>query len=320
MKLSDKNVIFIQGSTAIGKSNLALSLAQKLNGVIVNCDSIQCYKGLYIGSAQPLLEDKQLVPHFLYDFVDVNQDITAGIFRKNFFEALKQIKNKYVFVVGGTGFYFQAIEKGMYPVDPSDEGLIFKLENQIKLEGSEKLWIELFDKDPETAKKISKNDHFRLMRAIEIVRTKGSISDLKKKFKENAEPFPYKLLKIGLLRSKREMLDAVSVRTKKMLRLGLVDEVKQILETANKTWAPLQSVGYREVMGCLSGQLNVGELEPQINLSTLKLIKKQITWFKRDYDINWFCPDERLNLSVLQLSKIYDLILNMSSGDDTASK
>jgi len=308
MGSEDKKIIFIQGSTAIGKSNLALSLAQKFNGAIVNCDSIQCYKHLYIGSAQPSVTEKQIAPHFLYDFVELNQEITAGVYRKLFFETIEQIQNNHVFVVGGTGFYFQAIEKGMYPTEPSDPSLMQDLEKQIRHEGSEKLWAELNTKDPETAKKISKNDHYRLMRAVEIMRTKGSVTEIKKKFEENVKPFPYKLLKIGLLRAKAEMQDVVSLRTKKMLQAGLIDEVKQVLKSADKTWSPLQSVGYKEVVSYLSGDLKVEELENKINLSTLKLIKKQVTWFKRDRDINWFNPDEHLALGEVQLSKIFEYI------------
>lgn len=311
MKYLEKKVIFIQGSTAVGKSSLALELAKKNNGAIINCDSIQCYKHLYIGSAQPTEHEKSIAPHYLYDFVTEKEEITAGNYRKVFFETIEQIEKEYIFVVGGTGFYFQAIERGMYPVEPSDTLFIRELENEIKAKGSAYLWMELNKCDPETAKTVSQNDHYRLTRAIEIIRKMGSLTEIKKRFYETAKPFPYKLLKIGLLRNKSEMQDIVATRTKNMIHSGLIEEVKQVLKIAQPTWAPLNSVGYKEVMSYLAGQILFEELEDKINLSTLKLIKKQITWFKRDKDVNWFYPDHQLILGEADMRKLNELLGNL---------
>lgn len=290
-------VVFVVGPTASGKSALAISLAEKFGGAIVNCDSIQLYQSVNVGSAKPSAEDFKRVPHFLFDIVKEGEEITAGEYRRLFFETLEDLKNKYpiVFVVGGTGFYFQAIEKGMFSVGAADAATQAQVESELSEEGGpEKLHRELSEKDPETAQKISVNDHYRLGRAVEILRTHGKPpSQVKKEFESQVEPFPYPLLKIGVKASREELTPNVLKRTQQMLGHGLIEEVRDLLVKGLENWAPLSSVGYMETVQLLKGILSSEkELEDLIVQNTHRLAKKQRTWFQRDPGIHWISMGE----------------------------
>lgn len=287
-------VVFVVGPTASGKSDLALSWAQKYNGAIINCDSIQVFKSLTIGSAKPSPEDFQKAPHYLFDYIDEGKETTAGEYSRDFFLLLDRIKDKYsvVFVVGGTGFYFQAIEKGMYPIGAANPETLKKIEDELKAGGALKLHEELTEKDPETSAKISINDHYRLARAVEMMRTHGkSVSQIKAEFEQSRNPFPYPLLKIGLKLSKEELLPRVQLRTEKMLQAGLIEEVQLLLQKGLGHWSPLQSVGYKETVEFLQGSnKDQKALKDQIVQNTMRLAKKQRTWFQRDVEIVWAQP------------------------------
>lgn len=300
-------VIFVVGTTASGKSELSLRLAQKFSGAIVNCDSIQVFKGLDIGSAKPSPQEFKTVPHFLFDFVETGKDITAGEYQRHFFECLEKIKDQFpvVFVVGGTGFYFQAIEKGMYSIGAADEIMKAQVEAELReTSGPERLHQELMRLDPASAEKISVNDHYRLGRAIEILRThKKPLSEIKKEFEAQAPKFPYPLLKLGLQINKEALLPKVEKRTGKMLESGLIDEVKSLLAQGLEAWAPLASVGYYETVMHLKkevGFLSMNELRDKIIQNTMRLAKKQRTWFRRDQDIHWLSLDSGDQNQVLE--------------------
>ncbi len=289
-------VVFVVGPTASGKSELALRLAEKFQGAIVNCDSIQLYQSLNIGSAKPSPEEFKRVPHFMFDVVPEGQEITAGWYQRNFFETLKQLEGKFsiVFVVGGTGFYFQAIEKGMYPIGAANPEIQKQVEAELEEEGgAERLFQELSTQDPVTAKKISPNDHYRIGRAVEMMRTHGrAVSEIKKEFDEAAEPFPYPLLKLGIKADREKLTPRVELRTRKMLDTGLLDEVRGMIAKGLREWSPLLSVGYKECLDFLEGRLtDEKQLFDLIVQNTLRLAKRQRTWFQRDTDIQWISPE-----------------------------
>lgn len=296
-------VVFVVGPTASGKSNLALQLAQEFKGAIINCDSIQLYQGLEIGSAMPSPQERQLVPHFLFDQFAKGEELTVGDYYRHFFAQMDVLKNKFpvVFVVGGTGFYFQAIEKGLFEIGAVNEATIAELEKQIELRGPSDLYQELLEKDPVSAKKISINDHYRLVRAIEILRTHGkSKSEVQKEFQENQKPFPFPLLKIGIQARREELEPLVEIRTQQMLDSGLVDEVKSLVDQGLRNWAPIDSIGYRECLQFLEGKITeVSELKSEIVKNTLKLAKKQRTWFQRDLQIHWLKRNELAEAKIL---------------------
>ncbi len=295
-------VVFVVGTTASGKSQkiyeLCLELSnQNQRSAIVNCDSIQTYESLVIGSAAPSEEEKKNVDHFLYNYVKKGKDLTAGEYRRNFFDCLDKVKAvyDYIFVVGGTGFYFQSIEKGMYPVSAVNQTLITELESQLETAaGAELLYAELVKKDPLAAQKISKNDHYRIARAVEMMRTHGkSVSQVVQEFEAQRQPFPFPLRKWGLFYEKENLLQRIQLRTEKMLAAGLLDEVRSRIEEGFVNWAPLNSVGYREakdfiISGKVENVANLSDLKKLISQSTAQLAKKQRTWFRRDQEIKWY--------------------------------
>jgi tRNA dimethylallyltransferase len=195
------------------------------------------------------------------------------------------------FVVGGTGFYFQAIEKGLYPVGAADPQMLAQVEKELESD-PERLYAELVARDPEAAQKISPNDHYRLARAIELMRSHGrTVTEIRREFESQEKEFPFALMKIGLKASRAELLPVVEKRTADMLARGWIAEVEGLLLRGLREWAPLSSVGYKEIADYLTGRSeaqNSSELEAMIVQSTLQLAKKQRTWFQRDTDIHWF--------------------------------
>jgi tRNA dimethylallyltransferase len=299
-----RKVIFIQGGTASGKSAWALKMAQKFSGAIVNCDSIQVYKDLDIGSAKPSVAERAMVPHFLYDFVNPPHEYTAGMYQRDFNKLLEEINEQYIFVVGGTGFYFQAIEKGMYPVRPVNEEILRQVQAEIKLsDGAAKLYQELQRQDPDYASKISVNDHYRIERAVVLLRTEGkTVTQIRSEF--SAKIFAHPLLKIGVQKPKDLWRSDVEKRTKQMLDSGLIEEVQSILERGLESWAPMSSVGYKEVVHYLRQGGSLPDLAAEISQNTMKLIKKQKTWFQRDSEINWYSAEQM----ALGLSKVEEFL------------
>lgn len=288
--------IFVVGPTATGKSQLALSIAQKFGGSIVNCDSIQFYNRLKIGSAGPSDEELQLVPHHLYGYVNPPQEVTAGQYLRDFhnlIETNKDLKSPLI-IVGGTGFYVQALEKGMYNVPQIQPELKQQIEDEIKEYGNEKAYKELIDFDPET--KIHINDAYRIGRALELKRAFNlKMSELKIQALLNDDsetkfklPFPF--IKIGVDVDREVLVSNIAKRTKKMLQAGFIDEVKALLDEGYSDWAPMNSVGYSEVKEFLAGRIAQADLEEMINQSTRQLTKKQKTWFKRDPETKWVNP------------------------------
>lgn len=288
---SQKPVIFVVGTTASGKSQWALDMAQELSGSIVNCDSIQLYKSLNIGAAKPSKEEMATVPHYLYDYVPEGATMTAGNYSRDFFSCVEKLpEGKPVFVVGGTGFYFQAIEKGMYPVRQTPVAIQQQIAEILKTEeGAAKLYAEFQKIDPDAAQKIHARDHYRLGRAMELIRAEGkSVTQIQKEFAESQAPFPYPLLKIGLRWDREVLRERVHLRTQKMLDAGLVAEVEALIERGLGEWSALQSVGYKEVLEYLRDGKSQEWLFENIVQNTMGLAKRQRTWFQRDNEIHWF--------------------------------
>jgi tRNA dimethylallyltransferase len=306
----NKPVVFVVGTTASGKSQWALDFAQKLSGSVVNCDSIQLYKSLDIGAAKPSAEEMSLVPHHLYDYVPEGATMTAGNYARDFFACMETLPiQKPAFVVGGTGFYFQAIEKGMYPVRQTPEHIQKEVASILKTEeGAKKLYEEFKSLDPEAALKIHPQDHYRLGRAMELIRAEGkTITQIQKEFTEKQEAFPFPLLKIGLRWEREVLRERVKLRTEKMLKAGLVAEVQQLIARGFGEWSALQSVGYKEVLEYLRESKTEKWLFDEIVQNTMGLAKKQRTWFQRDPDIQWFDGDSGYDEALLAVQKFLAL-------------
>ena len=286
------SLVFILGPTASGKTAWALQWAEQNSSCIINGDSIQAYKDLKIGSAKPSFKNQPSLTHYLFDEISAPQVWTAGDFRRKALEVLKkELPVKTVFVVGGSGFYIQALENGMYRAKVLDPKIMDRWKQTEKDKGLSCLYDLLKKQDPKTAEKISSKDRYRIFRSLSLIESEGkTISQIKKEFTEKKLPWPY--LKVALNIPKKELLKRVERRTQKMIKEGLIEEIEQLLDKGFQDWRPLNSVGYKEGRLYLEGKIKKEDLVSAIVSSTMSLAKKQKTWFKRDKSIKWFDFDK----------------------------
>lgn len=288
-----KPVIFFVGSTATGKSDLALALAKKHQSLLVNGDSLQFYKELNIGTAKPGRETMSSYPHYLFDDVSAPEVMTAGKYRDKAIELIEQHRaSQPVYIVGGSGFYIQAVDQGMYDVPRIPEEINKSLEDEFLEKPLSVFFTELKDKDPSYAQQISSEDKYRIFRAINLIRYLDKpMSKIKEEF--SSKPLIGPKLKIGLVLEKEKLRLKVKKRAQLMIETGLILEVKSLLEKGLESWPPLRSVGYKETVSHIKGEITEDELLEKIVTSTMQLAKKQKTWFKRDKEIQWFDPENQ---------------------------
>lgn len=290
-----KRIQFIVGATGTGKSALALSVIEDLHPTILNADSVQFYKRVQIGANKPSPQELEKCPHELFSRVDYPKEATASGYIEMAQEALQRHRKTNEFLlVGGSGFYIQALEKGMFDVAPISDEVLKKVK---EIEASGKLIEELQQLDSEAAASIHPNDHYRLQRALQIVLSEGrSLNEVRASTKKNQiSPLKgYKIRKLGLYFERDELRERVIARTQKMLAAGLMDEAEALLKETSKDWAPLKSIGYLECIECLEGRVSQADLPALIVKNTMALAKKQQTWFKRDPEIQWFHAHSQL--------------------------
>lgn len=283
--------LLIVGPTGTGKSLLALELALKLNTSIINADSVQVYKDLVIGAAQPSKADFKIVPHHLYGYLPAGTALTAAAYCKDVDVLIKgKLKGQPLLFCGGSGFYIQALEKGMFEVPTLSEEQKRNVEQKLEEWGWQRAHAELLLRDPTV--KIHENDHYRIRRAWEILLTTGKTPSAVGTKGEGAPLYGKRVLKIGLDLEKESLRQRIEARTQSMLAAGWLDEVDHLLRAGYKDWSALKSVGYVEVVEHLEGKFSRAEMVERIVISNMQLIKKQRTWFKRDPDIHWFSAQD----------------------------
>ena len=284
-------VTFVVGPTACGKSQLAFRLAKDFCGEIINADSIQMYEGLNIGSAKPSLSIRNSLPHHLFDIVKKGETITAGDFRRMALDCLQKVtKNKRAFVVGGSGFYLQALEKGLFEIGASTDQEMSHRQKEFEQTGLKPLYFELKKKDPVAAERIHPSDRYRIIRSLAIMDATGvRLSEIQKRPQPR---FPWPVIKMGLKLDRDQLLKRVVDRVEQMWEAGLVQEVKCLIEQDLDEWPALASVGYKETREYLSGLWTDKEWKEQVVQHTMQLAKRQRTWFARDSQIHWFSSED----------------------------
>ncbi len=287
-----KNIplVIILGPTAVGKSACAFDLAQRFGLEIINADSMQVYRGMDIGSAKPSPCERDLVTHHLIDIRNPDEEFSAAQFRAeahNIIVSLFQ-QGKQALVVGGTGLYIRALTRGLFPAPPADQGLREELKEKEEREGKGYLHRELEKVDPEAALRIHPNDTFRTIRALEIFYLTGtpiSRQHQSHQFKE----CPFHVLKIGLLRDREAIYHRIEERVDTMLASGLLEEVNLLLKKGYApTIKPFHSLGYKQILGHLQGATSLDEAAQAIKRNTKRYAKRQLTWFRKDTEIEWF--------------------------------
>lgn len=288
-------VAFILGPTGVGKSSIALEAAQLFGAAILSCDSVQCYRGLDIGSAKPTREEQLQVPHFMIDVVNVDAKLTAAEFRRQGLAILeRETKKRPVFLVGGSGFYIRALERGVYPIQQIAPSIREKWRAIFSAEGAEFIHQELERQDPEAARKINKADSYRTLRALEVIESERRLwSDIQRQFASEATRWPYRSLKLGMELPRSELSKQIEKRASQMLASGLKAEVMDLLAKGFRNAPALRSVGYRETVQALEEGWDDKKLVDAMTTSTLKLAKKQMTWFRGDPSIVWYSAHEK---------------------------
>lgn len=275
-------VLSILGPTASGKSSLAMTLAEKLNGEIISCDSMQVYKGMDIGTAKPTVEDREKIPHHLVDCFDIHTRYSASMFYELAGKLISEIegKGKVPIIAGGTGMYVRILLYGNN-MPPADRVLHAELKQRLAEEGRDALLEELTSKDPETASHVRDNDR-RLVRALEAVILNGGPIPVKTTWGDEAIIPGIQIVNMCSPELNRER---ISQRSGEMLEQGWIEEVKSLIE--NGLWetpTACQSLGYRQIGDYLNGEFSSLEaLKEKIITLTCRYAKRQRTWFRNQH-------------------------------------
>lgn len=287
------SLVLLVGPTAVGKTELALQLAQRLNGEIVSADSRLFYRGMDIGTAKPTGEEQARVPHYLIDIADPDEILSLATFQQKALEAIADIhiRNKIPFLVGGTGQYIRAVTEGWTPPEVKpDEKLRDELERIKEEKGAYWLYEKLKNLDPAAAEKIDARNYRRTIRALEVILTTG------KKFSQQRgqSESPYHLITIGLARPRAELYERVDQRIEMMFANGFIEEVKGLLSKGYSPSLPTMSaIGYRECVGVIHGEISEEQAKVEIRRATRVFVRRQANWFKEsDPDIKWFRVEE----------------------------
>jgi tRNA dimethylallyltransferase len=288
-------LVVIVGPTAVGKSALALELALKFGLEIINADSMQVYRGMDIGSAKPSPAERNLVPHHLIDIRNPDEDYSAARFLEEARRTISELAEcgRRALVVGGTGLYIQSLLQGLFPAPPADKQLRERLRTLESEQGKWHLHQQLAEVDPEAASRIHPNDTFRVIRALEVFRLTGTaISEHQRRHRFSDAAFA--ALKIGLTRDRGEIYRRIEARVDSMIAAGLEEEVRQLLV---KGYAPtikaFQSLGYQQMLSYIQGAITLDEAIRLIKTNTKRYAKRQLTWFRKDPEIQWFALPEQ---------------------------
>ena len=282
-------LIAIIGPTGIGKTKLAIQLASRFDGEIINADSRQIYRHMDIGTAKPIGEELAAVPHHLVDIIEPNKEFSLAEYQQLTDKTIHDIqaRGKIPFLVGGSGLYVWAVLEGwIVPKVAPDVYFRKELEKRAELGQGDDLYRELKQIDPSAAEKIDPHNIRRVIRALEVNKFADStFSHLQKK-----QPPPFQTLIIGLTAERKELYRRADERVDNMLKQGFVDEVSKLLKMGyNLTLPSMSSIGYREIGQYLSGGMTLEEAVYKIKTGTHRFIRHQYAWFRlKDERIKWF--------------------------------
>lgn len=286
-----KQLIVIVGPTAIGKTALGIQLAKHSNTEIISADSRQFYQELAIGTAKPTADEMDGIPHHFINSHSINEDYNVSDFEKDALNQLTElfIKKDTAIVVGGSGMYVDALCYGMDEGMPDpDEAIRADLQAILDREGLLPLQEKLKELDPEFYAQIDLQNANRLIRAIEVCLITGqSYTSLRKGvIKER----PFEVVRIGLSMDRTELYERINKRVDLMVSAGLVAEAKGVLPYRNHN--ALKTVGYRELFSYFDGDISLDEAIEKIKVNSRRYAKRQLTWFKKDKNTQWFMPKQ----------------------------
>lgn len=292
--MSDKRpIVVLTGPTAVGKTELSIQLAKAINGEIISADSMQVYKKMDIGTAKIRPEEMMGVKHYLIDEFEPDEEFNVMKFKEYTDKYMNEIyeKGKIPILVGGTGFYIQAVLKDVEFKEEESSDIRKELEEFANVHGPQALHERLAQIDPKSAEVIHQNNVRRVIRAIEFYEQTGmKFSEHNENEKQKQSPFNY--VYFVLNQDRKILYDRIEKRIDIMMKDGLVEEVKSLISQGyGRDLVSMQGLGYKEIVAYLEGEITLEEAVYILKRDTRHFAKRQITWFKRETDVTWLDKD-----------------------------
>lgn len=284
-----KTLFVIVGPTGVGKTSLCLKVAEHLNTVIINADSRQVFKEIPVGTAAPTKDERKSIRHFFVGNLHINEYYNASKYEQDVLKLLN-ILFKYkdnVIMSGGSMMYVDAVCKGIDDIPSVDDNIRKTLQERFDKEGLSGISKELALLDPDYYAIVDKNNHKRIIHALEICLSTGKPYS---SFRKNTtKERPFRIIKIGLNMDRQRLYERIDLRVEQMIHDGLIQEAQNVYEY--KDLNALNTVGYKETFEYLDGLCTLENAIFRIKSNTHKYCRKQLTWFRRDPNIHWFSPD-----------------------------
>ena len=290
-----KPLVIIAGPTATGKTAVSVELAARLNGSIISADSMQVYRGMDIGSAKVTEEEKRGIPHYLIDVADPEDSWNVVRFQKEAVNAVDAIlaEGRLPFLVGGTGFYIQAL---LYGIDftqmEADSDDRASMEEAARRDGPQALHRRLQEIDPEAAEAIHPNNVKRIIRALEFAQNSGGLKISEHNRRERMREPAFNAVFFVLTMDRKKLYERIDARVDLMMQKGLADEVRRLRAgglTASDV--SMQGIGYRQIFPALEGEYSLDEAVRLIKRDSRHFAKRQLTWFRREKNVIWIDAD-----------------------------
>ncbi len=290
--MSNRTIVVIAGPTAVGKTEYAIEIAKRINGEIISCDSMQLYKYMDIGSAKPTKEQMAEVKHYLIDMIDPGEEFSVAMYQKLAKEAIEEVFSggKVPIIAGGTGLYLNSLIFDMDFSAPPGDGPFNQFRQELydlaEAEGNEALYDKLKALDAEKAKEIHPNNVKKVVRAIEALKLGSAVKPLSSLETKTSD---YDVILICLTRDREELYNRINRRVDILVDLGLVSEVNA-LKSQNlcSENISMKGIGYKEILAYLEGEYTLERAIELIKRNTRRFAKRQLTWFRRYDDMQWF--------------------------------
>jgi tRNA dimethylallyltransferase len=286
-------LVVVLGPTASGKTALALAIARRFGGEIVNCDSVALYREFDIGTAKPSAAERAEIPHHLLDYVDALAVVSAGEYARQARRILREIvlRERHLPIVsGGTGLYLRALLEGLFPGPQRSEELRIKLRDRVQKNGTEHLHRILRRLDSSAANRIHANDVPKVIRAIEVclASRQSSRQNMTELWQQGREPLHgFRILRLGLNPEREVLYARINQRAANMLDQGLIAETERLLAKYGAQARPFASLGYKQALQFLRGELDRESALSAAQQAHRNYAKRQITWFRREPDMHW---------------------------------
>jgi tRNA dimethylallyltransferase len=285
--MNPSEIIFIVGPTAVGKTEVAALLAEKVNGEIVSCDAMQVYKDIAIASNKPPKKILQKTPHHMLGIIPINKDFDVASYRRRALLAIRKVQHggAVPVVCGGSGLYMSVLLDGIFEGGTKNDTVRFALEKEAELKGDDALYVKLKKVDPKAAQKIHPHDRRRVIRALEVFSVSGRPISALQPRREGLWG-QYDISVFALNRPREELYEAVNRRVDQMVEEGLVDEIRSLMK---RKWSRTAEkiIGVKEIKEYLRGGCTLEQAKEATKLNTRRYAKRQLTWFRKDKRLQW---------------------------------